>query len=63
MSTTPQNTSQKAVPARTDAEPEWLRLVREHVTALRFGVVQITVQDGRVVLIERTDKLRFDKSE
>ena len=44
-------------------EPEWLRLVREHVGALRFGVVQITVQDGRVVLIERTDKLRFDKPE
>ena len=49
------------MPAGTDAEPEWLKLVREHVTALRFGVVQITVQDGRVVLIERTDKLRFDK--
>jgi hypothetical protein len=58
-----QNTSQKALPARADAEPEWLRLVRDHVDALRFGVVQITVQDGRVVLIERTDKLRFDKPE
>ena len=49
------------MPAGADAEPEWLKLVREHVAALRFGVVQITIQDGRVVLIERTDKLRFDK--
>lgn len=61
MNTKSQNSSHKAVPAGIDAEPEWLKLVRENVTALRFGVVQITVQDGRVVLIERTDKLRFDK--
>jgi hypothetical protein len=30
---------------------------------MRFGVVQIVVHDSRVVQIERTEKLRLDKSE
>ena len=30
---------------------------------MRFGVVQILVHDSRVVQIERTEKLRLDKSE
>jgi hypothetical protein len=42
-------------------EPSWVRLVREQVEAMRFGVVQIVVHDSRVVQIERTEKLRLDK--
>ena len=37
----------------------WLDVVAEQVSELRFGVVQITVQDGRVVQIERTEKIRL----
>jgi hypothetical protein len=44
-------------------EPSWLRLVQGQVEAMRFGVVQIVVHDSRVVQIERTEKLRLDKSE
>jgi hypothetical protein len=40
----------------------WLETVRKQVESLRFGVVQIVVHDGRVVQIEKTEKLRFDKS-
>jgi hypothetical protein len=43
--------------------PAWLSLVREHVGSLKFGTVQITVHDGRVVQVERLEKLRFDKPE
>ena len=47
----------------TNAKPEWLELVQKQVTALRFGVVQITVHDSRVVQVETTERLRFDKSQ
>ena len=44
-------------------EPPWVRLVQGQVEAMRFGVVQIVVHDSRVVQIERTEKLRLDKSD
>jgi hypothetical protein len=44
-------------------EPSWVRLVKGQVEAMRFGVVQIVVHDSRVVQIERTEKLRLDKSQ
>ena len=40
-------------------EPDWLVTLREQVGSLRFGVVQIVVHEGRVVQIERTEKVRF----
>ncbi len=43
--------------------PAWLLLVREHVGSLKFGTVQITVHDSRVVQVERVEKLRFDRPE
>jgi hypothetical protein len=35
--------------------------VRQQVSSLRFGVVQVTVHDSRVVQIETTERVRFDK--
>ena len=49
-------TSNEAEPAR------WLEVVNEQVNHLRFGIVQIVVHDGRVVQIEKTEKIRFDKA-
>jgi hypothetical protein len=43
--------------------PAWDEIVRQQVTSLKFGVVQIVVHDGKVVQIERTEKVRLDKSE
>ena len=63
VSSKPPNEKPTPRPPGVENDPEWLRLVRQHVSALRFGVVQITVQNGHVVLIERTDRLRFDKPE
>jgi len=41
-------------------EPEWLRLVRQHVNSLKYGTVQITVHDSRVTQVERSEKVRLD---
>lgn len=48
-----------------EAGPEdlkWLDLVVEQVRSLRFGVVEIIVHDSRVIQIEKTEKLRLEKS-
>ena len=41
------------------AAPDWLKVVREKVESLRYGVVQLVVHDGRVTQIERTEKTRL----
>ena len=46
-----------------DSEPLWLQIVQQQVGSLRFGLVQIVVHDNRVVQIERTEKVRLDKSD
>ncbi|MFO1488223.1 MAG: YezD family protein [Verrucomicrobiota bacterium] len=42
---------------------DWLNLVREQVSSLRFGVVEIVVHESRVVQIEKTERLRLDKKD
>ncbi len=48
--------SRSSVPATA---PDWLALVREKVEGLRYGVVELTVHDGHVTQIERTEKTRL----
>jgi hypothetical protein len=45
----------------TTSQPNWIEVVQQQVSALRFGVVQVTVHDSRVVQIETTERVRFDK--
>jgi len=43
-------------------EPEveaWIEIVRQKVTAMRFGSVQVIVHDGRVTQVESTEKTRL----
>jgi hypothetical protein len=40
----------------------WVEVVRQHVGSLRFGVVQIVVHDSHVTQIDKTERLRLDKS-
>ena len=44
-----------------DASPAWLNVVRDQVESLKFGTVQITIHDSRVIQIEKLEKLRFDR--
>lgn len=39
----------------------WLEIVRQQVSSLRYGVVEIIVHDSQVTQIERTERLRLDK--
>lgn len=43
------------------AENDWLDIVQRQIRALKFGSVQITVHEGRVVQVETSVKVRFDK--
>jgi hypothetical protein len=54
--------SEAVVRNQVEAQPEWVRLVREKVESLSFGVVQLIVHDGRVTQIERTEKTRLTPS-
>ena len=40
----------------------WLEIVERQVRGLKFGSVQVTVHEGRVVQIETSAKIRFDRS-
>jgi len=48
--------------ALSQSEGNWLEIVERQVRALRFGSVQITVHEGRVVQVETSVKVRFDKA-
>lgn len=53
----------KASKGVTQISPEWLEIVAEQVESIRFGVVQVTVHESRVVQIEKTEKLRLNRAE
>lgn len=40
----------------------WLKIVAQHVEDLRFGSVAITVHEGKVVQVEVSTKVRFEKA-
>jgi hypothetical protein len=52
-------TAVMSAPLPHDEEQRWLKVVRELLSGLRFGVVQIVVQDAKVVQVEKTEKVRI----
>ena len=48
-----------SAPVTHDEEQRWLKVVRELLEDLRYGVVQIVVQDAKVVQVEKTEKVRI----
>ena len=42
------------------SEPAWLQIVKKQASSLRYGVVVVTVHNGVVVQIERTEKTRIE---
>jgi hypothetical protein len=48
-----------SVHATQEEEQRWLKVVRELLQDLRYGVVQIVVQDAKVVQVEKTEKVRI----
>jgi hypothetical protein len=37
-------------------------LVRDALQSIRFGTVTIVVQDGRVIQVEKNEKIRFNRA-
>jgi hypothetical protein len=44
-------------------DAKWLELVVQNVKSLRYGVVEIVVHDSRVIQIEKTERVRLDKTD
>jgi hypothetical protein len=42
-----------------DVADSWLEVVRQQISSLQFGVVQITVHESKVFQIERAEKARI----
>lgn len=45
-----------------EEQAEWLEALAPWVASLRFGVIQLVVHEGRVVQMERTEKVRLGGS-
>jgi len=61
MSDDKKSEGQKSQREGKEASPAWLNVVRDQVASLKFGTVQITIHDSRVIQIEKLEKLRFDR--
>ncbi len=49
------------VSSSADGADEVLARIRDAIASVRFGSVEVVIQDSRVVQIERTEKFRFDR--
>ena len=49
----------KNLAAPAAAEAAVLEEIRKAIHSLRFGSIQVIVQDGRVVQIDKTEKIRL----
>jgi len=45
-----------------EEQAQWLEALAPWVASLRFGVIQLVVHEGRVVQMERTEKVRLGGS-
>jgi len=52
--------SQDMQRAETTIEPALLRQLARVLENLRYGVVELTIHDGRIVQIERREKIRVE---
>ena len=43
-----------------ESAASWLEVVADKVKSLRYGVVQIVIDDFKVVQIKRTERTRFE---
>ena len=56
------NATQNKTESDADEKTAWLEIVRRQVGSLRFGVVQIVVHDSQVTQIEKTERVRLDRT-
>ncbi len=54
--------TRRDVQAAPESGDEILRRIANAISGVRFGSVEVVIQDSRVVQIERKEKFRFDKT-
>jgi hypothetical protein len=54
-------TTRRDAQSEPDSGEEILRRIASAISGVRFGSVEVVIQDSRVVQIERKEKFRFDK--
>jgi hypothetical protein len=52
--------AESAPPDRLPLPPALLHELREALRAIRYGTIELVIHDGRVVQLERREKVRFD---
>jgi hypothetical protein len=50
------------VRTETDQADDIIRRIANAISGVRYGSVEVVIQDSRVVQIERKEKFRFDKT-
>jgi hypothetical protein len=55
-------TTRPDIQSETQAGDEVLRRIANAISGVRFGSVEVVIQDSRVVQIERKEKFRFDRN-
>ena len=54
-------TTRRDPQSEPDSDGDILRRIASAISGVRFGSVEVVIQDSRVVQIERKEKFRFDK--
>ena len=54
-------TSEQVETEALPLQPSLLRELREALLAIRFGAIELVIHDGRVVQLERREKIRLDQ--
>ena len=44
------------------SDQNWIQVIKENLAGLRYGQILLTVHDGRIVQIEKTEKTRLEPS-
>ncbi|MDX9976033.1 MAG: YezD family protein [FCB group bacterium] len=60
MSSTPERQPLIDTSILASVDQEALRLILEAIGSLRFGAVEITVHDGRVVQLDKRERFRLN---
>jgi hypothetical protein len=50
-------------PVNGDSDLKWLELVAQKVKSLRYGKVEIIINDSHVIQIGKTERMRLGKTE
>jgi hypothetical protein len=55
------NTDSRKQTGAVIPDEDWFKVVVKQVKSVKYGSVQIVIQDGKVVQIESTEKIRLDQ--